>query len=124
MITEVAQRPSTPMADMLTWLESNSPFNLRGLGVAPYVHVEDRTYVLRAELPAGIEAGYAEPPATVMIPVTRAERRDPEVYTSVGDRLVVHGVHVDAPRERRRDPGSARRGRWPTVRRALVRQRP
>ena len=54
-MTKVAQRPSTPMADMLEWLESNSPFNLRGLGLAPYVrvedYVEDGTYVLRAELP-------------------------------------------------------------------------
>lgn len=43
------------MADMLEWLESNSPFNVRGLGLAPYVRVEDYmdgdTYVLRAELP-------------------------------------------------------------------------
>jgi HSP20 family molecular chaperone IbpA len=43
------------MADMLEWLESNSPFNVRGLGLAPYVRVEDfmdgDTYVLRAELP-------------------------------------------------------------------------
>jgi HSP20 family molecular chaperone IbpA len=54
-MTRVAQRTTTPMADMLEWLESNSPFNIRGLGLAPYVRVEDYmdgdTYVLRAELP-------------------------------------------------------------------------
>ena len=54
-MSTVARRTSTPMADMLEWLESNSPFNVRGLGLAPYVrvedYVEDDTFVLRAELP-------------------------------------------------------------------------
>lgn len=54
-MSTVAKRSSTPMADMLEWLESNSPFNLRGIGLAPYVRVEDfiegDTFVLRAELP-------------------------------------------------------------------------
>jgi HSP20 family molecular chaperone IbpA len=43
------------MAEMLDWLESNSPLNLHGVGLAPYVRVEDfmeeGSYVLRAELP-------------------------------------------------------------------------
>ncbi len=51
----VAKRTSTPMADMLEWLETNSPFSLRGMGLAPYVRVEDYVegdmFVLRAELP-------------------------------------------------------------------------
>lgn len=55
-MSSVAKRSSTPMAEMLEWLESNSPFNLRGMGLAPYVRVEDfieedGTFVLRAELP-------------------------------------------------------------------------
>jgi HSP20 family protein len=54
-MSTVAKRASTPMADMLEWLESNSPFNVRGIGLAPYVRVEDfvedDTFVLRAELP-------------------------------------------------------------------------
>jgi HSP20 family molecular chaperone IbpA len=54
-MSTVAKRASTPMADMLEWLESNSPFNVRGLGLTPYVrvedYVEDDTFVLRAELP-------------------------------------------------------------------------
>jgi HSP20 family molecular chaperone IbpA len=43
------------MAEMLDWLESNAPVNLRGFGLAPYVRVEDfmeeGQYVVRAELP-------------------------------------------------------------------------
>ena len=54
-MSKLATRTSTPMADMLEWLESYSPFSVRGLGLAPYVRVEDYmeddTYVLRAELP-------------------------------------------------------------------------
>jgi HSP20 family protein len=45
----------TPMAEMLEWLESTNPWGFRGLGLAPYVriedYVEDDTFVLRAELP-------------------------------------------------------------------------
>ena len=54
-MSTIARRTSIPMADMLEWLESNSPFNVRGLGLAPQVRVddymEDDTFVLRAELP-------------------------------------------------------------------------
>jgi HSP20 family protein len=54
-MTTVAKRSSSPMAEMLDWLESNSPLNLHGLGLAPYVRIEDfveeGAYVLRAELP-------------------------------------------------------------------------
>jgi HSP20 family protein len=54
-MSTIARRTSSPMADMLEWLESNGPFNVRGMGLAPYVrvedYVEDDTFVLRAELP-------------------------------------------------------------------------
>lgn len=54
-MSKLATRGATPMSDLLEWLESNGPFNVRGVGLAPYVRVEDYmegdTYVLRAELP-------------------------------------------------------------------------
>ena len=57
------------MAEMLDWLESNSPLNLHGVGLAPYVRVEDYleegSYVLQeirrgsfsrsVTLPTGLE---------------------------------------------------------------------
>ncbi|HEU4512098.1 MAG TPA: Hsp20/alpha crystallin family protein [Nocardioidaceae bacterium] len=59
-MTTVARRPTSPMAEMLDWLESNTPFSFSGVGLAPYVRVEDYLedgdYVLRAELP-GIDPG-------------------------------------------------------------------
>lgn len=54
-MTTIARRSASPMAEMLDWLESNAPLNLHGVGLAPYVRVEDYVedggYVLRAELP-------------------------------------------------------------------------
>ena len=54
-MAQLTKRSSSPMAEMLDWLESNSPLNLHGVGLAPYVRVEDYvdegTYVVRAELP-------------------------------------------------------------------------
>jgi HSP20 family protein len=51
----VARRTSGPMAEMLEWLESNTALNLSGVGLTPYVRIEDYleegAYVLRAELP-------------------------------------------------------------------------
>lgn len=48
-------RRTSPMADMIAWLESNSPVNVRGVGLTPFVRVEDfmeeGSYVLRAEIP-------------------------------------------------------------------------
>lgn len=48
-------RRGGPVAEMLDWLESNAGIGIRGLGLSPYVRVEDftedGTYVLRAELP-------------------------------------------------------------------------
>ena len=54
MAGTVARRGSGPIAEMLDWLESAAP-SFRGIGLAPYVRVEDfvddGTYVLRAEMP-------------------------------------------------------------------------
>ncbi len=51
----VARRASSPMADMLEWLESNTPLSRTGVGPTPYVrvedYIEDDDYVLRAEVP-------------------------------------------------------------------------
>ena len=51
----ITRRSSSPMAEMLDWLESNAPLNLHGVGLAPYGRVEDfmeeGAYVLRAEIP-------------------------------------------------------------------------
>lgn len=51
----VARRTSGTMAEMLEWLEANTALNLSGVGLTPYVRIEDfqeeGAYVLRAELP-------------------------------------------------------------------------
>jgi HSP20 family molecular chaperone IbpA len=43
------------MSEFLDWLDTSAPLAVRGLGLAPYVRVEDftedDTYVLRAEMP-------------------------------------------------------------------------
>lgn len=53
MTTPVARRH--PVSELLNWFDLEPPFGLRGLGLAPYVRVEDYveegTYVLRAEMP-------------------------------------------------------------------------
>jgi HSP20 family molecular chaperone IbpA len=73
------------MAEMLDWLESNSPLNLHGVGLAPYVRVEDfveeGAYVLRAELP-GIDP-----------------EKDVEV-TVEGDMLTIHGERREETKEK------------------------
>ncbi|NLX00600.1 MAG: Hsp20/alpha crystallin family protein [Actinomycetales bacterium] len=47
--------PTRTFAELLDWFESGGPFSLRGLGLTPYVRVEDfeedGMYVLRAEMP-------------------------------------------------------------------------
>jgi HSP20 family molecular chaperone IbpA len=75
------------MAEMLDWLESNAPLNLRGYGLAPYVRVEDfmeeGAYVLRAELP-GINP-------------------DEDVEVSVeNDVLTIHGERREETKEKNR----------------------
>lgn len=51
----LTHRRSDPVTDMLNWLEADPPLPLRGLGLAPYIRVEDfvedGAYVLRAEMP-------------------------------------------------------------------------
>ena len=48
-------RRGNPVADMLGWLDHEAGTNLLGLGLTPYVRVEDfvedDVYVLRAEMP-------------------------------------------------------------------------
>ncbi|MFK5632965.1 MULTISPECIES: Hsp20/alpha crystallin family protein [unclassified Ornithinimicrobium] len=48
-------RTTSPLADMLEWLDLGAPKARRGVGLAPYLRVEDfvedGTYVLRAEVP-------------------------------------------------------------------------
>lgn len=54
-MTNVTQRMTNPVAEMLNWLESDPPFPVRGFGLAPHIRVEDfvedGSYVLRAEMP-------------------------------------------------------------------------
>ncbi len=86
-MTTVARRGSRPMAGMLDWLEANAPLNLHGVGLAPYVRLEDFVddgdYVLRAELP-GIDPD-----------------RDVEV-TVENDMLTIRGERREETREKNR----------------------
>jgi HSP20 family molecular chaperone IbpA len=54
-MTTLARRSSSPVSDLLDWLDSSTPIGMRGLGLTPLVRVEDFTedgnYVLRAEMP-------------------------------------------------------------------------
>ena len=55
-MTTLARRSTgSMMSELLDWLDQGSPAGVRGLGLAPYVRVEDYTeddtYVLRAEMP-------------------------------------------------------------------------
>ena len=54
-MTTISRRRVNPVADVLNWLEAESAFTLRGMGLTPYIRiedfVEDGTYVLRAEMP-------------------------------------------------------------------------
>lgn len=53
-MTSVVSRSTNPFTDMLEWFDSGAPL-MRGLGLAPYLHVEEYmdegTYVVRAEMP-------------------------------------------------------------------------
>ncbi|GAA6524596.1 Hsp20/alpha crystallin family protein [Intrasporangium sp. DVR] len=52
-MTSIATRPTHPFAEVLDWFENG--LNLRGMGLSPYLHVEDfvedDAYVVRAEMP-------------------------------------------------------------------------
>jgi HSP20 family protein len=54
-MTTIIRRRMNPVADVLNWLESEPSFTMRGMGLTPYIrvedYVEDDTYVLRAEMP-------------------------------------------------------------------------
>jgi len=54
-MSSIAHRSANTVGEVLDWLDHNAPFRMRGLGLVPYVRVEDfiqeGTYVLRAELP-------------------------------------------------------------------------
>lgn len=54
-MTTLARRSPSPMSELLDWIDASTPVAVRGLGLAPYVRVEDftedGTYVLRAEMP-------------------------------------------------------------------------
>ena len=84
-MTTVARRGRSPVADILSWLESGTGFDARSLGLAPYVKVEDYvdegTYVLRADMP-GIDP-----------------EKDVEV-TIEGDIVKIHGERRDEQKDK------------------------
>lgn len=84
-MTTVARRSRSPVADMLSWLESGTGFDTRSFGLAPYVKVEDfvdeGTYVLRADMP-GIDPD-----------------KDVEV-TIEGDIVTIHGERREEQKDK------------------------
>ena len=54
-MTTLTRRPSSPVSELLDWLDTGTSLGFRGFGLTPYVRVEDYTedgtYVLRAEMP-------------------------------------------------------------------------
>lgn len=85
MTTVVRRRPN-PVTEILNWFDEPG-MNLRGLGLTPYVriedYVEDDTYVIKAEMP-GID-----PEEDVNIQVD-------------GDMLVIQGERRDEEHEKNR----------------------
>lgn len=55
MSSTIARQPQGPLAELMDWLENEGPLNLKKIGAAPAVpvedFVEDGKYVVRAELP-------------------------------------------------------------------------
>jgi HSP20 family molecular chaperone IbpA len=55
MASTTMQRRRDPITEMLDWFDFNAPFTRRGVGLVPFVriedYVEDGAYVIRAELP-------------------------------------------------------------------------
>ena len=84
-MTTLTRRTASPMAEMLDWLESYAPTSFRGMGLEPYIRVEDfeedGAYVVRAELP-GIDPD-----------------KDVEV-TVEGDMLTIHGERREETKEK------------------------
>lgn len=90
MAGTVARRGSGPIAEMLDWLESAAP-SFRGIGLAPYVRVEDfvddGTYVLRAEMPGidpdkDADVWMAEGMLHIKVERTMEEREDKDGFRS------------------------------------------
>jgi HSP20 family protein len=83
----LSRRTGHPVAEMLDWLETGTPFSLRGLGLAPFVRVEDfvdeGTYVIRAELPG------VDPDKDIQLEVTR-------------DTLTIRGERREEQKEKNR----------------------
>jgi HSP20 family molecular chaperone IbpA len=83
----LSRRTSHPVAEMLDWLETGTPFSLRGFGLAPFVRVEDfmddGTYVIRAELPG------VDPDKDIQLEVT-------------GDTLTIRGERREEQKEKNR----------------------
>lgn len=86
-MTTMTRRHSNPIAEVLTWLDSDAPVTLPGLGLTPFVRiedfVEDDSYVLRAEMP-GIDPD-----------------RDLDISVD-GDLLTLSGERKDEQRDRSR----------------------
>jgi HSP20 family molecular chaperone IbpA len=55
MASTSMQRRRDPITEVLDWFDFAPPFSRRGVGLIPYVriedYIEDGTYVIRAELP-------------------------------------------------------------------------
>lgn len=86
-MTTLTRRQTNPIAQMLGWLDNESGAGLMGLGLAPYVRIEDfveeDTYVLRAEMP-GIDP-------------------DKDVHIDVeGDLLTIRGERREEKKDRHR----------------------
>ena len=85
-MTTITRRRINPVADVLHWLETD-PLAMRGMGLAPYISVEDYidedTYVVRAEMP-GIDPN-----------------KDVEVTVS-DDTLTIRGERKEEQKERNR----------------------
>ena len=86
-MTTVTRRRANPLNDMLTWLDTEAPRTLPGLGLVTLVRMEDfvddGTYVVRAELP-GIDPD-----------------RDLDISVD-GDVLTVSGERQEEERDRNR----------------------
>lgn len=84
-MTTLMRRRPTPISDLFGWLDAENMFGNGGLGLTPYVRLEDYidegTYVLRAEMP-GID-----PEKDVQIDIDR-------------DVLTIHGERREETKER------------------------
>jgi HSP20 family molecular chaperone IbpA len=84
MTTLMRHRP-TPISDLFGWLDAEKMFGTSGIGLTPYIRLEDfvdeGTYVLRAEMP-GIDP-------------------DKDVQLTIeGDVLTIHGERQQETRDR------------------------